>query len=43
MADIEKLHIQMRSGTAFATYEEAPITFRPTYKYDVGSDRYDTS
>lgn len=24
-------------------FKECPITFAPTYKYDVGSDRYDTS
>ena len=30
-------------GAAFVGYEEAPITFAPTYKYDPGTDVYDTS
>lgn len=32
-----------RVGAAFEGYEEAPIHFPPTYKYDVGTDVYDTS
>jgi hypothetical protein len=28
---------------AFDGYEEGPLTFRPTYRYDVGTDDYDTS
>ena len=31
------------SSQAFAGYEEMPIRFPPTYKFDVGSDIYDTS
>ena len=27
----------------FVGFIEAPITFAPTYKYDIGTDRYDTS
>lgn len=26
----------------FEGYEEGPLLFRPTYKYDVGTDDYDT-
>ena len=33
----------MDSGAAFPGYEEGPILFRPTYRYDVGTDEYDTS
>lgn len=33
----------MDSRLAFAGYEEGPILFRPTYKYNVGTDEYDTS
>ncbi|EPS34966.1 hypothetical protein PDE_09931 [Penicillium oxalicum 114-2] len=30
-------------GFRLRSFVEAPITFAPTYKYDVGSDQYDTS
>jgi hypothetical protein len=31
------------SRVAFVGYEEGPLLFRPTYRYDVGTDNYDTS
>jgi len=31
------------TGSAFPEFREGCITFLPTYKYDVGSDAYDTS
>jgi hypothetical protein len=31
------------SGFRLSAFNEAPITFAPTYKYDVGSDKYDSS
>jgi synaptojanin len=31
------------SRQAFVGYEEGPILFRPTYRYDLGTDTYDTS
>jgi hypothetical protein len=33
----------MDAGIAFAGYQEGPILFRPTYRYDLGTDTYDTS
>lgn len=39
----DQLNLQMVAGLTFPYYSEARITFLPTYKYDIGSDRYDTS
>lgn len=33
----------MDANEVFGGYEEGPITFRPTYKYDNGTDEYDSS
>lgn len=38
-----QLNLQMVAGLAFPYYSEAKILFEPTYKYDIGTDRYDTS
>ncbi|THW77257.1 hypothetical protein D6D17_10354, partial [Aureobasidium pullulans] len=49
MGDLEKLYendqlnLQMVHGKTFPYYNEARITFLPTYKYDVGTDEYDSS
>ncbi|KAI0346811.1 inositol polyphosphate phosphatase [Trametopsis cervina] len=39
----DQLRQVLDHGIAFAGYEEGPVLFRPTYKYDYGSDNYDTS
>lgn len=39
----DQLNLQMVAGLAFPFYSESPITFLPTYRFDVGSDEYDTS
>lgn len=41
----DQLLISRRRNPAFRlrAFEELPITFAPTYKYDVGTDNYDTS
>lgn len=33
----------MHTNAAFSSYKEGRLTFPPTYRYDVGSDNYDTS
>ncbi|KAJ8130937.1 hypothetical protein O1611_g2692 [Lasiodiplodia mahajangana] len=39
----DQLNLQMVAGLSFQYYSEAEITFMPTYKFDIGIDRYDTS
>lgn len=39
----DQLNLQMVAGRTFPYYSEARITFLPTYKYDLGSDTYDSS
>ncbi|KAI1764743.1 SacI homology domain-containing protein [Hypoxylon sp. FL1150] len=39
----DQLNLQMVAGLSFPYYSEARITFMPTYKFDVGTDTYDTS
>ncbi|KAI1082757.1 SacI homology domain-containing protein [Whalleya microplaca] len=39
----DQLNLQMVAGLSFPYYSEARITFMPTYKFDIGTDRYDTS
>eukprot|EP01064_Diplonema_japonicum_P031414 TRINITY_DN560_c0_g1_i1.p1 TRINITY_DN560_c0_g1~~TRINITY_DN560_c0_g1_i1.p1 ORF type:complete len:1054 (+),score=260.43 TRINITY_DN560_c0_g1_i1:569-3730(+) len=39
----DQLQRERSAGKAFADFEEAPITFLPTYKYVKGENIYDTS
>ncbi|TFK55545.1 DNase I-like protein [Heliocybe sulcata] len=39
----DQLKQVMDAKVAFTEFEEGPILFRPTYKYDVGTDNYDSS
>lgn len=39
----DQLNLQMVAGQTFQYYSEARITFMPTYKYNNGTDDYDTS
>ncbi|PQE12525.1 domain and endonuclease exonuclease phosphatase protein [Rutstroemia sp. NJR-2017a BBW] len=45
MGDLDTLYEndQMVAGLTFQYYSEARITFMPTYKFDIGTDTYDTS
>ncbi|GBE79963.1 Inositol-1,4,5-trisphosphate 5-phosphatase 1 [Sparassis crispa] len=38
----DQLKQSMDDRTVFVGYQEGPILFRPTYKYDFGTDNYDT-
>ncbi|KAI3639961.1 hypothetical protein MIR68_002002 [Amoeboaphelidium protococcarum] len=40
---LDQLGIQMRLGGAFQGFQEGKITFPPTYRFDVGTNDYDTS
>ncbi|XP_063172507.1 LOW QUALITY PROTEIN: phosphatidylinositol polyphosphate 5-phosphatase type IV-like [Candoia aspera] len=39
----DQLLKEMHSGSIFKGFQEAPIFFRPSYKFDVGQDTYDTT
>ncbi|KAJ9068326.1 hypothetical protein DSO57_1029940 [Entomophthora muscae] len=39
----DQLKLQQLSGKAFSEFTEGPITFTPTYKYDIGTDNFDSS
>ncbi|KAJ3386497.1 hypothetical protein HDU84_001513 [Entophlyctis sp. JEL0112] len=39
----DQLNAEKRSQRVLQGFQEAPINFRPTYKFDVGTDDYDTS
>ncbi|GAQ05621.1 inositol-1,4,5-trisphosphate 5-phosphatase 1 [Aspergillus lentulus] len=41
--DNDQLNLQMMAGNVFQFYSEGLITFPPTYKYNVGTNYYDTS
>ena len=43
LAAADELRFERLAGRVFAGYEEAPLLFAPTYKYDRGTDVYDTS
>lgn len=39
----DQLRKMMDARLIFSGYEEGPLLFKPTYKYDLGSTRYDSS
>ncbi|GAM21673.1 hypothetical protein SAMD00019534_048480 [Acytostelium subglobosum LB1] len=39
----DQLYLQMKNGAAFEGFQEPPISFAPTYKYDPGTNDYDSS
>jgi phosphatidylinositol-bisphosphatase len=42
LLEYDQLHQQHASKNVFAGYQEGNITFQPTYKYDPGSDNWDS-
>uniref|UniRef100_K7G8L8 Synaptojanin-2 n=1 Tax=Pelodiscus sinensis TaxID=13735 RepID=K7G8L8_PELSI len=43
LMEFDQLQLQKSSGKIFKDFHEGTINFGPTYKYDVGSEAYDTS
>lgn len=43
LLEYDQLSQQHKVGNVFSGYKEGAIRFRPTYKYDVGTDEWDTS
>ena len=43
LLEFDQLQQQKSSGKIFKDFHEGTINFGPTYKYDVGSEAYDTS
>ena len=47
LASVENLTFQLSNeraaGRTFSGFDEAPIAFAPSYKYDIFSDVYDSS
>ena len=43
LLDCDQLNIEKRAGRVFEGFEEQPITFAPTYKYDENTDDFDSS
>ncbi|GMH93485.1 hypothetical protein TL16_g12642 [Triparma laevis f. inornata] len=39
----DQLSVAMQTNPVFEGYAEGPLNFKPTYKFDKGSDNYDTS
>ncbi|XP_053138073.1 phosphatidylinositol polyphosphate 5-phosphatase type IV isoform X2 [Hemicordylus capensis] len=39
----DQLLQEMEKGSVFKGFHEAPVLFRPSYKFDVGQDTYDTT
>ena len=39
----DQLTLEMKAGSVFREFKEPSLKFRPTYKYDNGTDNYDTS
>lgn len=43
LSEYDQLNIERSGGRTFHVFDEGDIDFLPTYKYDAGTNRYDTS
>ncbi|KAM9810690.1 phosphatidylinositol polyphosphate 5-phosphatase type IV [Neosynchiropus ocellatus] len=43
LLELDQLSNEMKDGSVFKGFQEAQIHFRPTYKFDIGCDVYDTT
>ncbi|KAI7848005.1 Endonuclease/exonuclease/phosphatase [Circinella umbellata] len=43
LVDYDQLTIERRAGRAFTMFREGSINFMPTYKFDAGTNQYDSS
>ncbi|KAI8983781.1 Endonuclease/exonuclease/phosphatase [Pilobolus umbonatus] len=43
LLEYDQLSIERTAGRTFPMFDEGTITFNPTYKYDPGTDHYDSS
>lgn len=42
LLEYDQLSIERNAGRTFPMFGEGQITFNPTYKYDAGTNQYDT-
>ena len=42
LLELDQLKLQMEQQKCFVGFQEGPITFVPTYKYDPGTDNWDS-
>lgn len=42
LLEADQLRVQHSNKNVFNGYEEGQITFKPTYKYDPGTDQWDS-
>jgi phosphatidylinositol-bisphosphatase len=42
LLSFDQLKQQIESGKAFQQFQEGAIRFKPTYKFDVGTNNFDT-
>lgn len=41
--DSDQLNLEKKAGKVFNSFKEPPVEFAPTYRFDIGTNQYDTS